>query len=194
MRRSVTTGRSRRALARIDRLRRNSMRGGTLATENIPAEYRGIGNYRRAVFWWRRLATSDDGDACLDLAYSLEHGLGVTRDRHRALQMYRKALAARRISQAGREEALYHRALCLLTGRSSAAVVRQAVIDLRRAAADGDFPQAAKALKSIRSGLPAATLCRCRRSLAPSWGGRDGCRVHRPASGRHNPSLERTRA
>jgi TPR repeat protein len=136
-----------------------------MAMSNVAAAYRIVGKARLSARWFQRAAQSGDGDALTDWGYCLQHGAGVRKDLPAAEQAYRAALRARLISEYGREEAMYHLAV-LLFRRRSAASRRAAVRFLKRASADGDYPQAAALLNAIEvETVP--DICVCRRYLRP---------------------------
>lgn len=90
-----------------------------------------------------------------------------------ARKLYRRAIAAGYISMWGREEAVYHLAVTYL----DAGKPRLALPLLKRAAKDGDYPEAAALLAEIaakRIGKP----CRCRRFINKRLRGHAGCLVH----------------
>ena len=161
----------------IARLKRRLKSGQPSAlVGNIAVAYRALGNRRRAFEWWRRAAGPQDGDSFVEVGYCLQYGIGVKRDLAAAMKAYRDALNNRFITPHGREEALYHLAVAHLDlggGRHR----HRAIVLLRRASADGDYPAASRLLTAVDLG-PVETICRCRRSLRASLGGRRQCRLH----------------
>jgi TPR repeat protein len=120
-----------------------------------------------------RAAAMGDGDAMGDAGYCYQYGIGVRKDIASARRLYRHAIAARDISMWGREEALYQLALMYL----DAGKPRLAVPLLRRAAKDGDFPEASAVLGQIRA-KGEIQACRCRRFIRKSLRGHAKCSVH----------------
>jgi hypothetical protein len=51
----------------IRKLRNKLRLGDPIASNNIAATYRELGNFRRAFQWWRRTAGPKDGDAWLEV-------------------------------------------------------------------------------------------------------------------------------
>jgi TPR repeat protein len=161
----------------IARLKRRLRQGHTgVLIGNIAAAYRALGNRRRAFDWWCRAADDGDGDACVEVGYCLQYGIGVRRNPMAAAAAYQAASRSRCITEHGREEALYHLAVVHLDdggtrGRSRARTL------LRQAAADGDYPAAIDLLAALEAGR-SCVICRCRRGLRASLGGRLQCGLH----------------
>jgi TPR repeat protein len=151
------------------------MRGDSPAQNNMAASYRILGKLRLATKWFKKAAESGDGDAMADWAYCLQHGAGIRRDERLAERVYRRAIGHKSITEADREEAMYHLAV-LLIRRGSAQARRAATKLLERANVDGDFPQAQTLLEAIQTAAP-VQICVCRRYLRPSLG-RRFCPLH----------------
>jgi len=101
-----------------------------------------------------------DGDAAVDVGYCYQYGIGTRRAPVRAKRAFGRAVASKDISQHGREAAMYHLALQLIDqGRKPMATAL-----LKRASADGDFPEAAAVLRQLATKLPYIP-CRCRRLI-----------------------------
>lgn len=157
-------------------LKKRLRRGNPTAANNIAATYRQIGNNRRAFHWWQQAASPQDGDACLEVGYCFQYGIGTRRNMPAAIRSYRAALATSHICEYGREEAQYHLAIALLD--SGTCRSRQEVLHLlQQAAKDGDFSQAAELLEQLDSALP-LRVCRCRRGLQRRLGGKAHCPLH----------------
>ncbi len=158
--------------------RAKAARGDNSAMSNVAAAYRILENFRLAARWYQRAAEhGDDDDALTDWGYCLQHGIGTRNDAAAAEQAYRAAIGAKCITDYGREEAMYHLAVLLLSRRSARA--RRAAADLLRAAsADGDYPQAAALLETIGRVDPEG-ICVCRRHLRPRLAKRH-CPLHGP--------------
>jgi uncharacterized protein len=137
--------------------------GNSMAMSNVAAAYRILGKARLSAHWFKRAAESGDGDALTDWGYCLQHGAGVRKNLPAAERAYRTALRTRSISEYGREEAMYHLAV-LLFRRGTAVSRRAAVRLLKRASADGDYPQAVVLLRAIEAEMVPG-ICVCRRYL-----------------------------
>ena len=144
---------------------------------NVAAAYRILENFRLAARWYQRAAESGDGDALTEWGYCLQHGVGIRKDTEAAERAYRAAIASKWITENGREEAMYHLAVILL-GRNSTSSRRAADRLLRRASADGDYPQAHALLQKVRT-VDIQHVCTCRRRLRPRL-----ARRHCPLHGR----------
>jgi TPR repeat protein len=149
---------------------RNGHSGGAA---NLATVYRDFGDLRRAFAWWMRAAALDDGDAMGDAGYCYQYGIGVRASVASARQFYRRAVATRDISMSGREEALYHLAVSYLDADKP----RLALPLLKRAARDGDFPEADAVLTQIRL-KERVEPCRCRRFINKDLRGHAACAVH----------------
>jgi TPR repeat protein len=144
---------------------------------NLATIYRDVGDLRRAFAWWMRAAALDDGDA-VDAGYCYQYGIGVRRNVVSARRLYRRAIAARDNSMWGREEASYQLALTYVdVGKP-----RLALPLLKRAARDGDYPEAAAVLTQIRM-KEEIVACRCRRFINKDLRGHAKCSVHPPFDG-----------
>jgi len=146
---------------------------------NIAATYRIAGSRRRAFEWWRRAAAKPwrDGSAAMELGYCYQYGIGVRQDSHAACLAYRAAVRSRFIDEYSREEALYHLAVAYLDLDGGARGRRNATKLLNLAAKDGDYPQASVLLDSVKN-LELLSICRCRRFLKRSLGGKKNCPIH----------------
>ena len=151
---------------------------GTTGAANLATIYRDAGDLRRAFSWWMRAATMGDGDAMGDAGYCYHYGIGVRKNIASARRLYGRAIAARDISMWGREKALYQLGVsCVDAGK-----LKLAVPLLKRAAKDGDYPEADAVLKQIRV-MAEMEPCRCRRFIRKDLRGHAKCLVH--------PRLER---
>ena len=144
---------------------------------NVAAAYRIMENFRLSARWYKKAAEQSDGDAMTEWGYCLQHGVGVRKDERSAERAYRCAIASMRITEFGREEAMYHLAVLFLC-RQSAPSRRAAAKLLRVANADGDYPQAKTLLLNVRS-ANVQNVCICRRHLRPRLAKRH-CPLHRP--------------
>ena len=170
---------ARRGRQAIQKLKRELRRGSSIASNNIAATYRELGNYRRAFHWWRRTAGPNHGDAWLEVGYCLQYGVGTRHDPNAAIKAYRKAIDSHHVTTTafGEEEAQYHLAVAILD-RGAARDLPEVRQLLTRAAADGDYPQAKYLLELLAEGQP-LTICRCRRRLPRHLGGKANCELHR---------------
>ncbi len=148
------------------------------AANNLATWHRDGGNQRLAFSWYQKAADAGDGDAHVALAYACYYGLGTTKSLERALRELDRAGCSNTITPFGQEEALYLRAVARLDrGRRGDIVAATAL--LRRAASNGDYPEADAVLTDIgRNRIP--TPCRCRRHLARTVKGQAQCPLHRP--------------
>jgi TPR repeat protein len=160
------------------RLRRRARRGDLLAASNLAAEYRILRRPALAFRWWTRaVEIQENGDDLLELAYCLQHGIGVRRDPTRAARSYARASRSSYSTEGAREEALYHLATLLLEQPRAR---KKAANLLRRANTDDDYPQARALLAQLSSRESELKVCHCRRWLMRSIGGTAKCRIHAP--------------
>jgi TPR repeat protein len=155
---------------------RNGRSGGAT---NIAIIYRDSGDLRRAFGWWMRAAALDDGDA-VDAGYCFQYGIGVRKNVASARRLYRRAIAARDNSMWGREEALYQLAVSYL----DAGQPKLAMPLLKRAARDGDYPEAQAVLAQMIRSKQEITPCRCRRFIIKTLRGHAACTIHPKRTGR----------
>ena len=87
------------------------------ARNNIACVYRDQGNNRRAMFWYERAAACGDGDAWVEVGRGYYKGVGVRSDPSYAVRCFRKAIASRNITIAGREDAMYYLGVAFHEGR-----------------------------------------------------------------------------
>ena len=165
-----------RTRAGMARLRVRARRGDLVAASNLAAEYRILKRPALAYRWWQRaIAIQENGDDLLEVAYCLQHGIGVRRDLRQAAKSYARASQSSSSTEGGREEALYHLATVLLTQRGS----RTRATDLlRRANVDDDYPQARALLGQLALRQNELEVCHCRRWLMRSLGGAAKCGLH----------------
>lgn len=161
----------------IRKWRQLAKAGHRMAMMNVAAAYRILGNRRLSFRWYKRAADLRDGEALLEVGYCYHHGLGVRQDDSKAENAYRSAIATRKyITAYGREEAMYSLSVLLLELRPTA-WRREALRLLRRAAADGDYPQA-RELRDVLLKNEDTEVCVCRRFLMRRLA-RQACRIHR---------------
>jgi TPR repeat protein len=165
---------TRRSKSQAVRWYRQAYRSGqSLGAANLATVYRDAGDFRRAFAWWMRAVVMGDGDAMGDTGYCYQYGIGVRKNIAAARMLYKRAIASRDISMWGREEALYHLGISYI----DAGKRKLALPYLKRAAKDGDYPEAEAVLEQIRSKLPIEP-CRCRRFILKTLRGHTLCQVH----------------
>ena len=155
-----------------------------VAANNVATWHRDRGNQRLAFSWYRKAAAAHDGDACVALAYGHHYGVGTARHTPHALRALARAERAASISPYGLEEAWYLRPV-ILRDRGRRGDRAAATSWLRRAAADGDDPEAEVIFADIARGM-SPTPCRCRRHLTRSVPRRAPCSRHPPNRWRRN--------
>jgi TPR repeat protein len=135
--------------------------------------YRDAGKAGLAFQWWKRAVDMRDGDAAVDVGYCYQYGIGTRRNTANAKRLFRRAIKSKDISQYGREEAMYHLAVQFIDEGK-----RQIAIPLlKRAAADGDFPEVALVLKQLDTNSD-YDPCRCRRFINKQLRGHTKCSQH----------------
>src|SRR5262245_13184712 len=103
---------------------RGSARG---SAHNIACGYRILGNYGRALKWWRQAFADGDESCHIEIGYCYQHGAGTRRDLKAAARAYERCIAGDYIAEVEREEALYLLATISLeigSARHRAAAVR----------------------------------------------------------------------
>jgi TPR repeat protein len=154
---------------------RNGHSGGAA---NLATVYRDFGDLRGAFGWWMRAAALGDGDATGDAGYCYQYGIGVRKNVTAARRLYRRAIVARDISMWGREEALYQLGVSYVdTGKPILAMPL-----LKRAALDGDYPEAEAVLGQIRA-KGEMEVCRCRRFINKDLREHAVCSIHPKRTG-----------
>ena len=97
------------------RLRRKVRDGDSVAASSIAAECRIMGRPRLAYRWWlKAVAMERSGDDLLEVAYCLQHRVGVARDLEAARHAYERAVLSSNATQYGHEESCYHLATLLI--------------------------------------------------------------------------------
>jgi TPR repeat protein len=170
---NVGVGIKRNVALAIRWYRQAARSGSSTATYNLATVYRDAGKARLAFQWWKRAADMHDGDAAVDVGYGYQYGIGTRKNAANAKRMYRHAIAAKDISQFGREEAMYHLALQFIDeGKRWLAFPL-----LQRASADDDFPEAASVLNQLRTKSDYEP-CRCKRFINKQLRGHTKCSLH----------------
>jgi len=152
---------------------RAAREGDSLAASNMATVYRDDSKFRLMFRWYMRAVGMGDGDAALSVGYCYQYGIGTRRNLSLACRMFRRALTSSNISEAGREEAMYHLAVSFVDDGK----IPLAIPLLVRAAADGDYPEASLLLNQIRSKSDISP-CRCRRDIYKHLPGHARCPLH----------------
>jgi TPR repeat protein len=147
--------------------------GQSIGAANLATIHRDRGELSSMLHWWMRAAALGDGDALGDAGYCYQYGIGVRKSIASARRLYRRAIASRDVSMWGREEALYQLAISYL----DAGEPKLALPLLKRAAKDGDYPEAA-ALISQLAAKDVVQPCRCRRFINRDLKGHAACPIH----------------
>lgn len=182
----VGSGTQRNVDLAIKWYRRAVKQGEAFAAANLATVYRDLGNFRLFHRWHVRAMKMGDGDAAVDSGYDYLYGIGAQKNLPAAKRMFRLAIRSNNISQAGREEALYHLAVAAVDNSG----FRRAIPLLRQANRDDDYPEAARLLAQIRTKTD-LTPCRCRRDLNKFLPGHARCPQH-SIGGHSNKSRLRT--
>jgi TPR repeat protein len=106
------------------------------------------------MFWYRRAAASGDGDALVEVGQRYYTGVGVRRDPKRAVGYFRDAITSRDISQAGRENAMFHLGVAYQEGRGVEKSSALALQWLSKANRDDDHTEARNLIKRITEDRP----------------------------------------
>lgn len=120
-----------------------------VAPSNIANVYANRGNNRRALFWYQRAAACGDGDALVEVGRRYYAGVGVRRDPGHAVRCFRKAITSKNISQAGREEAMFHLGTAFHDGRGVKQSNARAIKWLSQANKDDDHDEARNLIETI---------------------------------------------
>lgn len=117
---------------------------------NLAIDYAMLGKWRRARHWWERALEGGDLEAATSLALCLLTGKGVCRDPHRAASLLRKVTrAGNEVTQGGREDAMALLGVLCARGIATPRSASRARQWFRRANADGDYPEVARALENL---------------------------------------------
>jgi len=120
-----------------------------VAPNNIASVYADRGNNRRAMYWYQRAVACGDGDALVEVGRRYYAGVGVRRDPEQAVRCFRKAITSRNISQAGREDAMFHLGIAFHEGRGVKQSNARAIKWLSQANKDDDHAEARKLIETI---------------------------------------------
>jgi len=137
---------SRRALVWLKRAFRGT---DSCAAANIAITYREVGNFRRAVFWFRRSVSLGDDSARIQLGIHYYWGIGMRRNAAAAIRCFRRAIKGRNRCEADREDALFYVGIAYLEGKGVRASLQTARSLLKRANVDNDHPAAYRVLSAL---------------------------------------------
>jgi hypothetical protein len=129
---------------------RRAFDGGVIyAANNIAITYREIGNYKRAVYWFRRGANAGDDSAFLQLGIHCYWGRGVRKDPAAAVRCYRRAARGENVFDADRDDAFFYLGIAYLEGKGVKASLSTAKKLFQRANVDSDHPAARAFLQEL---------------------------------------------
>jgi TPR repeat protein len=169
----VGQGTKRNVAQAISWYRRAVRLGDAGSANNLAIVYRDTGKAVFAFKWWERAADMRDSDAAVDVGYCYQYGIGTRKNAAKAKRMFGRAIASKDISEYGREEAMYHLAVQYIDeGKRKFAFPL-----LKRATADGDFPEAASVLNQLNTNTD-YDPCRCRRFINKQLRGHTKCSLH----------------
>lgn len=126
--------------------------GNNTAANNIATVYRDHGDNRRTVFWYRRAVACGDADALVEIGWRYYEGVGVKCDAGAAVRCFREAIASKEISQAGREDAMFHLAVAFHEGRGAKKSAARALRWASLANKDDDHARARDLIEKIKKG------------------------------------------
>jgi uncharacterized protein len=132
--------------------RRALLQRYSIAPTNIASVYQHRGNNRRAMFWYQRAAAWGDGDALVEVGCRYYAGVGVRRDPVQAVRCFLKAITSKNISQAGREDAMFHLGTAFHEGRGVKQSNARAIKWLSQANKDDDHAEARNLIERIAGG------------------------------------------
>jgi TPR repeat protein len=124
--------------------------GDSSAAVNIACVYNDRQDQRRAFFWYKRASAMGDGDALVEVGVRCYEGRGATRDPKRAVGCFRQAIRSAKISQAGREMAMFWVGRAYREGRGVRQSNDKAIEWLSKANGDDDIPAARRLINEIR--------------------------------------------
>lgn len=125
--------------------------GDSCAANNIATIYRDRGDESRALLWYKRAVSQGDDDAWVEVGKRLYAGIGSTADAIEAVRCFRKAIASKNITQAGREEAMFHLGIAYYEGRGVRRSPSRAIKWLCKSNQDGDRPKAEELVGMIKA-------------------------------------------
>jgi len=123
--------------------------GETVAASNIAITYRQMGDFRKAVQWFRKSVASGDDDALIQLGIHYYWGKGVRKNAVVAVRCFRKATKGKNICEAGRDDAFFYLGIAYLEGKGVAQSIPTARKLFQRANVDSDHPAAHRALQEL---------------------------------------------
>ena len=124
---------------------------GSMVANNIAITYRQIGNYRAAVRWFRRGVREGDGEALLQLGIHYYWGKGVRRNSKAAVQLFRRAIRSKNISEGDRDDAFFLLGLAHYEGEGVKDSLPKALKLFQRANVDDDNPTAREFLRRLNA-------------------------------------------
>jgi TPR repeat protein len=124
-------------------------RGSSCAASNIATVHRDRGDHRRAMLWYRRAVAMGDDEALVEVGFRYQNGIGARRDAIEAVRCFRKAIAGKYISEAGRESAMFYLGVAFHEGCGVKKSDARALKWLRLANVDDDFAQARDLIEKI---------------------------------------------
>ncbi len=99
--------------------------------------------------WYRRAVACGDDDALVEVGWRCYAGIGTRPDADEAVRCFRRAIASKCITQAGREDAMFHLGVAYNDGRGVRQSPALAVKWLSKANHDGDHIPAKNLIKKI---------------------------------------------
>jgi len=123
--------------------------GDCCAPNNIATVYRDQGDHHRAVLWYRRAVAMGDDEALVEVGFRYYAGIGMRRDAVEAVRCYRRAIAGKNITEAGRESAMFYLGVAFYEGCGVKKSDTRALKWLRLANVDDDFAQARDLIEKI---------------------------------------------
>lgn len=112
---------------------------------NLALMCRDEGDYQNAVSWFKK---SIDADSQFQLGLHNYWGIGVRKDYEAAIRAFRKAVRAKYITEAERDDAFFYLAIAHLEGKGARPSSQKAVELLKRANIDNDHPAARSLLQA----------------------------------------------
>jgi TPR repeat protein len=130
-------------------LKRAFRGGNSSAPNNIAITYREVGDFKRAVFWFRKSVFLGDDGARIQLGIHYYWGIGVRRNTAAAIAQFRRAIRGKNLCEADREDAFFYLGLAYLEGKGVKASVQTARRFLKRANVGRDHLAASRVLSAL---------------------------------------------
>jgi hypothetical protein len=102
------------------------------------------------MFWYQRAVACGDGDALVEVGRGYYTGVGVRCAPKRAVLCFRKAITSKNITQAAREDAMFHLGVAFHEGKGIKQSNAQAMKWLSRANQDNDHAPARRLNERLR--------------------------------------------